>query len=648
MELDGYIVEFVDSGALRIGYVRKREQRKLRIIDQRGRQSSVPASRVVVIHGVAHEADFRETANEINKRVEQSSAEIDAELLWQSVQTEPREFTPAELAEAYFGRTSPEAESAIFRKLAHEPLFFKRKGTEFQPRSVRQVASERLRVAHEQEDERFRKHVTDLLGQALEGGEPDDADWEELLGRLEKWLRHRERDEIGTILEKIVGESRARDIAYDLLARAGRVGASEDRFLVIRGVSTTFPAETRDACDGLNPYSNEGSREDRTGRVTLAIDDEDTVEVDDALTVNEADGNIVIGIHVADVSVFVTKDDALDREAYRRSATIYLPNISVTMFPERLSTDLASLVDGKLRPAFSVEARFDQDDTLVDFHVLQTVVQVTDQLSYEAADRRLAEGHAALGHLHRIAQHLRDSRTEQGAMTHRRPEIKVRVRDGDVSVRRLETNTPSRLIVSEMMILANSLAADQAAAMGTPVIFRTQEPPDDTPPETEGLPEAVQFELLRKSFKRFRLSLSPAPHSGLGLTAYTQMSSPIRRYADLITQRQFAAALSGQPLPYDRKQLLRILTSAEAAELEIRRLEQASTNYWILTYLSREMMGQPMSAIAVDRKGTVELTDYLIRGKVSDAKEWQMGDSVTVEIESVDPVKGKVRFRTSV
>src|SRR5690606_2755428 len=127
--------------------------------------------------------------------------------------------------------------------------------------------------------------------------------------------------------------------------------------------------------------------------------------------------------------------------------------------------------------------------------------------------------------------------------------------------RRVAVDTPSRLIVSEMMILANRLAADRAAADGIPIIFRTQEPPDEPPPQTEGLPEPMQFELLRKSFKRSRLSLDPAPHAGLGLGAYTQMSSPIRRYADLVTQRQFAAALERQPFPYDKDELLAVITS---------------------------------------------------------------------------------------
>src|SRR6185295_12963486 len=108
---------------------------------------------------------------------------------------------------------------------------------------------------------------------------------------------------------------------------------------------------------------------------------------------------------------------------------------------------------------------------------------------------------------------------------------------------------------SEMMILANGLSADFASLNSLPVIFRTQEPREAMSIEDSPVIEALAFERLRKTFKRSRLSLTPGAHSGLGLTAYTQASSPIRRYADLVTQRQFTAMLSGKALPHGKEEL---------------------------------------------------------------------------------------------
>src|SRR5262249_37403765 len=142
-------------------------------------------------------------------------------------------------------------------------------------------------------------------------------------------------------------------------------------------------------------------------------------------------------------------------------------------------------------------------------------------------------------------------------------------------------------------------------------------------------------------------SLTPGLHSGLGLTAYTQASSPIRRYADLITQRQFTALLAAKPIPYTREELLRILAAAEAAELEVRAVEDRSTNYWLLQHLAQEKAGQSLKAIVLDAKGNVELENYYLRGKLSGPPNAPPGELIDVVVDSMDPVKGDVRFRRS-
>jgi exoribonuclease-2 len=254
-------------------------------------------------------------------------------------------------------------------------------------------------------------------------------------------------------------------------------------------------------------------------------------------------------------------------------------------------------------------------------------------------------GDPMLKRLQRMTGRLLDERTDAGAQVHRRPEINVHVIDGTIEVERIESATPSRLIVAELMILANRVTAGRAAAERIPIIYRTQEAPDTEPPDMAGLPEALRFERLRRAFKRSHLSLSPAPHAGLGLDAYTQMSSPIRRYADLVTQRQFTAAMEGRPLPYDNDELLRVITAAEAREIEIRQLEQVSTTYWILRYLEERKLGTVLSAMLLDHKGHVELNDYLVRGKIPASENRHPGDVIPVVVESVRPIRGEIQLR---
>jgi exoribonuclease-2 len=646
MELEGHIIEFVDSGALKIGYVRRRDHRKVHVIDHRGRETNVPVSRIVVVHPDESEDGFRQTGPAILARVEEQSRSVDLELLWDAVHGIDRDMSASELAEHYFGSPSPESVSAVFRALERDSLFFKRNAIEFRPRPREVVATERVRLAREMERDAFRTEVADLLRRALGGKirNEDGESWTSVADRLERWLRHREKDEVGTIFEEIVGVAQAREAAYDLLVRMGGIEDSEDRFLIIRGFPTHFTTEASDTAHALPEFPREGRR-DWIGHRSLAIDDKNTLEVDDALSVVEDAHGTTVGIHIADVAAFTSKDDVLDREAARRTATVYLPNVTVPMFPPRLSTDLASLLPGRERPAFSVRARFDAGDRLTGFTIERSLIRVTERLTYEEADGALERGDPLLGRLHTIARCLSDIRSSRGAQTHHRPEIKVHVDGGHIGIRRVDVNTPSRLIVSEMMILTNQLAADYATRHNLAVIYRTQESPDAEAPDVEGLAEALQFELLRRSFKRSHLSLTPAPHAGLGLGAYTQISSPIRRYTDLITQRQFIASMEGRPLPYDNDELLRVMAVAEATEVEIRRLEQTSTTYWVLTYLSREKAGEPLDAIVLDHRGTVELVEYLVRGRCPATEEWSPGDRVRVEMAAIHPDRGEVRFK---
>ncbi len=695
MSLEGRIIEFLDAEELRLAYVRKQERDRLHVIDPRGRNSTVHGDRVVIVHRPSTEGEFPALARQISEKVSARQSEVDVELLWQSVGTRQRELNPSELAELFFAETTPEAESAVFRALSEDNLFFKRKGAQFLPKTEEQVSSERTRRQRQRAREEFREHVVKVLEQLLKKNTDIPEESGVILDRIQNWLRFKTGDEIGLILEEIAGAAKARDAAYDILLRAGRVDPTLDRFLVTAGIEPHFSSPLIQAAAQLTPYTHIPARLDYQDSPAFTIDDEDTQEVDDALTVRWEGDEIVVGIHIADVSAFVTKGDTLDAEASRRSSTIYLPSITVPMFPEHLSTDLASLRTAVPRPAFTVEVRFDKQANRAGYRIALSTIHVQKRLSYDEADQ-IIESDPALYTLHRIAKQLRDARSNRGAITFRRAELKIRVKGDEIQITKINPNSPSRFVVSEMMILANGLAADFASVNSIPVIYRTQEPREalavedtlspalDAVDSTKTAPwirrdpqrdlkspaldavdstagrlrgsditlsgtykavEALAFERLRKTFKRSRLSLTPGLHSGLGLGAYTQASSPIRRYADLVTQRQFTAMLSGVPVPYGREELLQILAAAETAEQEIRAIEDRSTNYWLLEYLARYKRGESLAAVVLDPKGNIELQDYYLRGRVSGPVKLRPGEMVDVRIETIDPAKGEVRFR---
>ena len=647
MSLEGRIIEFLDAEQLRVAFVRKQERDRLHVIDPRGRNLSVNGDRVVIVHRSVEEGEFPAVARQISEKIAARQSEIDVELLWQSVSGNHRDMQSAELAELFFTEISPEAASAVFRALSEDNLFFKRKGSLFQAKTEEQVTAELTRRHREQERKDFREHASKIITQLLKKKHAPPVDAASIIDRIHNWLRYRTGDEVGTLLEEIAGPAKARDAAYEILLGAGKVDAAVDRFLVMAGIETDFPAQLKGAAEEVASHIHSTTRLYFQELSAFTIDDEDTREVDDALTVVRSGKDIVIGIHIADVSAFIGKGDLLDAEAARRSSSIYLPTGTVRMFPDRLSTDLMSLSAGQHRPAYTVEVRFDEQGNRLGYRIALSTIKVDRRLSYDQADDALAAGDLSLQTLHQVAKSLHDARAARGAITFRRQELKIRVRGEDIKLQNIDPNSPSRFIVSEMMILANGLSADFASVNALPVIYRTQEPREALAVEDTPAVEALAFERLRKTFKRSRLSLTPGLHSGLGLSAYTQASSPIRRYADLITQRQFTALLRGSQIPYGREELLKILAGAESAEQEIRAIEDRSTNYWLLEYLSRYKSNDRLHAIVLDTKGNIELCDYYLRGKVTITNRVQPGSTIDVQIDSIDPARGEVRFRSA-
>ena len=287
MSLEGRIIEFLDAEELRVAYVRKQERDRLHLIDPRGRNLTVSGDRVVVVHRPASEGEFPALARQISEKVAARQSEVDVELLWQSLGGKQREMESAELAELFFAETTPEAESAVFRALSEDNLFFKRKGAQFVPKTEDQVSTELTRRQRQRQREEFRERAVKIVEQLLKKNAEISGDSGPILDRIQNWLRYRTGDEIGLILEEIVGAAKARDTAYDILLRAGRVDPSLDRFLVTAGIEPQFSPQLIEAAAVLAPYTHVASRIDYQDMASFTIDDEDTREVDDALTIAE-------------------------------------------------------------------------------------------------------------------------------------------------------------------------------------------------------------------------------------------------------------------------------------------------------------------------------------------------------------------------
>ena len=331
----------------------------------------------------------------------------------------------------------------------------------------------------------------------------------------------------------------------------------------------------------LPPLPDE-PRRDLTHLAAFAIDDATTDMPDDALSYEAGR----LWVHVADTAAIVSPDSPLDLEARGRGASLYLPEGAVHMLPPA-ATPLLALGLSEVSPALSFGLDVTPDGHVIAAEIIPSWVRVTC-LTYEEVTARIAE--APLADLYRLANAYLARREEAGAISIHLPEIDIRVVDGEVTLQSVASQ-PSRVLVENAMIMTGEAVAAFALERGIPTPFSTQELPDEQGPgirgQESGEGSSVSLSAmfaLRRTFKRSQYRAAPAPHSGLGLAAYTQATSPMRRYLDLVAHQQVRAYLRGERL-LTADEILERVGATEAAVGAVRQAERLSNQHWTLVYL---------------------------------------------------------------
>ena len=308
--------------------------------------------------------------------------------------------------------------------------------------------------------------------------------------------------------------------------------------------------------------------------VSYAIDSQWSHDPDDAIAF---DGEY-LWVHIADPASTVLPDSSIDRAARGRGATLYIPEGASRMLCEESLEDYALGLTPKSR-ALSFRIKLDENGDIADCTVLRTLVTV-ERLTYEKADELKAT--PALAPLFAIAARNAERRKKAGAVQISMPEVHITV-DADTKKVSIEprTDTLSAEVVREAMVLAGEGAARFAFKNGIPFPYVSQEAPDIPRDIPEGL--AGQFR-LRKCMRRRNVSVTPSQHAGLGLGMYSQVTSPLRRYGDLIGHEQLRAFLAGRPM-IDKDTMLMRMSEGDAAAIAAHKAERQSNMHWTLVYL---------------------------------------------------------------
>ena len=377
----------------------------------------------------------------------------------------------------------------------------------------------------------------------------------------------------------------ATGIVTQILGHKNDPGVDILSIIYKHGITIDFPQEVIDQAEAVPSEIDEKdleNRRDLRDEVIVTIDGADAKDLDDAVNVTKLpDGTYKLGVHIADVSHYVTEGSPLDREAYDRGTSVYLTDRVIPMIPHRLSNGICSLNPQVDRLTLSCEMIIDGSGMVTSHEIFQSVIKTTERMTYhdvykilEEKDEELIERYEPLVPMFEtmaeLASVLRKKREERGAIDFDFPEAKILVDDDgwpkDVVLRE---RTVAERLIEEFMLAANETVAEHFKWMDVPFIYRIHEDPkpeklqrffefltnfglvvkgtgNNIHPKAlqeiiesiEGMPEEpVISTMLLRSLQQAKYYEECLGHFGLSTEYYTHFTSPIRRYPDLIVHR---------------------------------------------------------------------------------------------------------------
>ncbi|HHT97847.1 MAG TPA: ribonuclease R [Clostridiales bacterium] len=356
-----------------------------------------------------------------------------------------------------------------------------------------------------------------------------------------------------------------------------------------------FPKEVKRQINSVPKNINE---EDRIGRTdirnlqTVTIDGEDAKDLDDAISISKKDGIYTLGVHIADVTHYVTENSAIDKEAYKRGTSVYLIDRVIPMLPPELSNGICSLNVGEDRLALSCFIDIDEKGSVIGHKIAETVVNVNKRMSYTSVAKIIDENNPEeiadnknlipmLLLMAELAKVLKEKRNQRGSINFDFPESMITLdKDGvPIDIKAYERNTATN-IIEEFMLITNETIAENYFWQELPFVYRTHEKPDSEkikalevfinnfgyyikvsqdevhPKEIQKLlatidgtaEEAIISRLTLRSMKQAKYTTANTGHFGLSAKYYCHFTAPIRRYPDLQIHRIIKENIKGKLL----------------------------------------------------------------------------------------------------
>ena len=608
---------FEDDGQLKAGSVIADHETSLQVEASTGRRIKVKAANVLLRFASPGPSETLAQARTIAEG-------LDPQFLWE-VSAE-NEFGFDTLARDYFGTGTGAPEmAAVAMRLHASPMYFYKRGKG-----------------------RYRKAPADALAAALASverkrreGETLDA-WAEALKRRELPLELAARREMllyrpdrNTLEWKALARAceAERMQPVEMLAACGAIPSTHD-YHYGAFLAQAFPRGT--AFAALPPLPPLPELPLAAGVRAFSIDDAATTEIDDAFSLRELpDGRHEIGIHIAAPALAIRHGDPHDASARERLSTVYMPGRKITMLPGE-AVAAFSLEAGASRPALSLYIEIDEHGAPVSHRTVAERIEIAANLALDEVSDAFARPlpspedpawTAEMRVLWRLAARLAAAR---GKIDVARIDFSFDVdweaktpvpEPGRVAIVPRPRGSPLDTLVAELMIHVNATWGLLLAKAGAAGLYRVQ------------------------SGGKVKMSTRPGEHQGLGISHYLWSSSPLRRYADLVNQRQILAVVAGERPPFaaNDAELVAAMADFEATYSQYAEFQDRMEHYWCLRWLLQESAEEV--AATVDREGVVRFDAVPLRVKLADLPPFPQGTPVRVRILRVDLLAATLEAR---
>ncbi|HRQ05055.1 MAG TPA: RNB domain-containing ribonuclease, partial [Nitrosomonas halophila] len=554
-------VFYEEAGGFKVGGILADNTTSLQIEAMHGKRSKIKAAAVLLRFETPSLCEFMQQAQEIVD-------DLDVDFLWECCD-ENQEFTGVDLATEYFGRTpSPVEIAAIMMLLNSHPIYFHRKG-----------------------HGRYKAAPPEILQAALASQEKKRLAAEKQAGYVEQLTAFKLPDTFKPLVNNLLYRPDKNTIEWKalesacnatklsvpkLLKECGAIPSAHD-YHFNQFVYEHFPEGT-----AFDPHAADFIRTDLEDLPladvkAFSIDDAATTEIDDAFSVTPLSyGSFRIGIHIAAPALGITPGSPLDQAAARRLSTVYLPGHKITMLPEEVIQHY-TLGESRRCPVLSLYLNVADDFTVTETFSKIETIQVSTNLRHDTLEQQFNEDTLRdnqldypfaheLRLLWNFACKMEKLRGKEQDSNSDKVDYSFVVEQDHVMIYERRRGAPIDRVVSELMIFANAEWGKQLADAGLAGIYRSQ------------------------GNGKVRMSLSPAPHQGLGVSQYAWSSSPMRRYVDLINQRQLIAFVSETLPPYTRDSdaILIAMRDFELAYATYAEFQRGMERYWCLRWLLQE------------------------------------------------------------